>query len=74
MASKSCCICGRNAYGKQWWNRDKGFGLCIDCAEKWIGKTDRQEFERSYGRAGVHWGAEDRPRAGAIAVLRPGSA
>lgn len=59
MKSLTCCICGRNAYGKQWWNRDKGYGLCLDCAAKWIKKSEITEFKRSYGEPGRHWGADN---------------
>jgi len=56
MAIKTCAICGNEAHGKQWWNRDKGYGLCLDCAAKWIMKYDIDEFIRSYGHPGTHWG------------------
>jgi hypothetical protein len=60
MATKTCCVCGRTAHGQQWWNRDKGYGLCLDCAAAWIMKHhDTAEFERSYGKAGVHWGKDN---------------
>lgn len=52
-----CCTCGRHTRGRQWWNRDKGFGLCDDCitinhvADVPLGAT-----ARSFGVRGVHWG------------------
>ena len=57
MAIKTCAICGNEAHGKQWWNRDKGYGLCLDCAAKWVMKhTTIDEFTKSYGHPGTHWG------------------
>jgi hypothetical protein len=56
-----CACCGESAYGKQWWNRDTGWGLCVQCGEEMlsgvIGGTPMpiEELERSYGRRGVHW-------------------
>ena len=53
-----CCCCGGPAPAKkQWWNRDKGYGLCGKCAV-WIKKRpdyDPEEFTQNYGEEGVHW-------------------
>lgn len=58
----SCCCCGSATLGRQWWNQDTGYGLCADCPD-WIqtragGKyaMDPQEFERTYGKRGYHYG------------------
>jgi hypothetical protein len=68
MAMKTCCVCGHAAHGKQWWNRDKGYGLCMDCAARWINRhADKADFERSYGRAGIHWG-QDNPEQARLIV------
>lgn len=57
-----CACCGEAAYGRQWWNRDTGYGLCRKCGE-WL-LTHRpfnrdpmplDEVEQSYGKRGVHW-------------------
>lgn len=59
----TCSCCGEGTRGRQWWNRDTGYGLCVKCAD-WIktrkeGKYyDADEFRRSYGEKGVHWGIE----------------
>ena len=53
-----CCVCDGLALAvKQWWNRDKGFGLCGACARKLKAQRDydAQEFESYYGLEGVHW-------------------
>lgn len=53
-----CCCCGGSAPAKeQWWNRDKGYGLCGGCAVyiKSRKDYDPQDFEQCYGKEGVHW-------------------
>ncbi len=53
-----CSCCGSNALGRQWWNRDTGYGLCAKCVY-WLldRKTDPVEIELNYGRAGHHFAA-----------------
>lgn len=54
VRSLTCCCCGTLTRGRQWWNRDTGYGLCEKCAV-WISSRETPEdFERCYGRAGVH--------------------
>jgi len=54
MATLDCACCGRVTSGRQWWNQDKGFGLCLACA-KWIeSRHGRNYVERNYGKFGVH--------------------
>jgi hypothetical protein len=52
-----CCWCGQTTKGRQWCNREKGYGLCGKCAEKIqiYGLYDAEEFERNYGKKDVHW-------------------
>ena len=52
-----CCCCGASTRGRQWWNRDTGYGLCGKCAEsiKARGRETTEEFERLYGREGGHY-------------------
>lgn len=62
LKTLTCCCCGSGTKGRQWWNRDTGYGLCDDCIEYCsvhtvpVGGT-----ARSYGVRGVHWdcGKED---------------
>jgi len=60
VKSLTCCCCGGLAKGRQWWNRDTGYGLCPGCA-KWI--ADRGEspasMKESYGIAGYHYFTEE---------------
>ena len=45
----TCCCCGNSTLGRQWWNRDTGYGLCARCSITWGDDADT-----SCGRAGVH--------------------
>jgi hypothetical protein len=52
-----CSCCGARTRGRQWHNRDIGYGLCPTCAD-WIqqrGMTVGEEFTRCYGTRGVHF-------------------
>lgn len=51
----ACCCCGNETRGRQWFNRDTGYGLCSDCvsycqADVPVGKT-----HQSYGIRGYHY-------------------
>lgn len=53
-----CCCCGGATKGRQWWNRDDGYGLCDSCieycgADVAMGETDP---EKCYGVRGYHYG------------------
>ena len=58
MLRLTCCVCGDYAPAwKQWWNRDRGYGLCGRCAE-WLKRRPEynpEEFQSYYGDEGVHW-------------------
>lgn len=56
MKSLICCCCGRGTRGKQWWNRDTGFGLCDDCID-YVGASniDPGQKHSYYGIRGIHW-------------------
>ena len=45
-----CCCCGSHTLGRQWWNRDQGFGLCPSC---W--RTHYQHEPNSCGVKGYHF-------------------
>lgn len=51
----TCCCCGEITKGRQWWNRDKGFGLCERCAEMISKKEDEETMKSCYGIKGVHY-------------------
>lgn len=51
-----CCCLGPAPAKKQWFNRDRGYGLCGRCAD-WMRSVGEglEDFRRSYGVEGVHW-------------------
>jgi hypothetical protein len=56
-----CCCCGGYVKGRQWWNRDTGYGICPSCAE-WISKRETPETMRNnYGVEGVHYNLKEKP-------------
>jgi len=60
-----CCCCGQHAPGRQWWNRDTGYGLCDACIS-FCGVADIPAGEEvsAYGIRGVHWDVLKQPTAG----------
>lgn len=60
VRSLSCCCCGGwIERGRQWHNRDTGYGMCVLCIayvrKKGMGQA---EIEDLYGLEDVHWGLE----------------
>lgn len=53
--SLTCCCCGELTIGRQWWNRDNGFGLCNACAERISEIEDEAHMESCYGKKGIHY-------------------
>ena len=54
-----CCSCGASCRGRQWHNRDTGYGLCRDCS-KWIStRQSPAEMHSNYGEPGVHYNVEE---------------
>lgn len=58
-----CAVCGACTRGRQWHNRDTGFGLCPSCAD-WLTRAPEigrgrgqgpDEMRRNYGERGVHY-------------------
>ena len=50
-----CCCCGQETIGRQWWNRDTGYGICNKCADI-ISKTENDEYMQDcYGTKGMHY-------------------
>ena len=55
-----CCCCGKYCMGRQWWNRDTGYGLCWTCAiDLPLGKiglpVSPEDMRENYGEKGVHY-------------------
>jgi hypothetical protein len=58
-----CCCCGSGCMGRQWWNRDTGYAICVACADQWAAnpKVGPKELARSCGVRGVHYAINDLP-------------
>ncbi len=58
----TCCCCGAATRGRQWWNRDTGYGLCSKCAA-WIvthrpfghEPINAEQMHQNYGVPGLHY-------------------
>lgn len=52
-----CCHCNKNCLGRQWWNREHGFGVCGDCVHlhRSEGRTSSEEQRSMWGDEGVHY-------------------
>ena len=50
-----CSCCAGEARGRQWSNRDIGYGLCDRCAEHIVAKEDAVEMLSRYGIEGIHY-------------------
>lgn len=56
----TCCCCGESTMGRQWWNRDTGYGLCVKCIPL-VSRPINLEgttMERLYGVRGFHYDVE----------------
>lgn len=50
-----CCCCGGQAIGRQWWNRDKGYGVCVKCSKSIAKKETPEYMKECYGERGYHY-------------------
>lgn len=50
----TCCCCGEGTTGRQWYNRDTGYGLCNKCAA-WIRSRGKEDMKDNYGISGIHY-------------------
>ena len=55
IRSLECCCCGNRTRGRQWFNRDTGYGLCVACVEYCKRGISDDEFRSYYGERGVHF-------------------
>ena len=51
----TCCCCGDYTQGRQWWNRDTGYGLCTGCIDFCSNGTDEKGMTDLYGIRGTHY-------------------
>jgi hypothetical protein len=55
----TCSCCGGPARGRQWYNRDTGYGLCDKCAQ-WIKPRETTEYmEECYGIEGYNYSIKE---------------
>jgi len=60
----TCCCCGNETRGRQWWNRDTGYGLCVECIDaNGVSNVPMGRVADSFGVRGVHWGLTVEPIA-----------
>ncbi len=73
-----CTVCGQEAPSKkQWWNQDKGYGICLRCWRDAVRREGEARARWSYGVPGVHhepgiqqsYGLEDL-RPGALVLIQ----
>jgi len=50
----TCAVCGGNAPGRQWWNRDTGYGVCPTCFKEEVQRDGLYEAVLRYGHPGEH--------------------
>lgn len=61
LVSLTCCCCGGGLWGRQWWNRDTGYGLCNGCiADCNVASVPVGGRSDCYGVRGVHWDAVEK--------------
>jgi hypothetical protein len=59
-----CNCCGGPARGRQWWNRDDGYGMCVGCIAYVRSRgMDEETIRDYYGIEGIHWGVEEKRNA-----------
>lgn len=52
----TCCCCDSDTKGRQWWNRDEGYGLCNDCiVANGVKDVLMGSVAQSFGVRGIHW-------------------
>lgn len=62
----TCCCCGQFCRGRQWYNRDTGYGLCPNCA-KWLREVrheTEEDMKHCYGIEGIHYNVVEFSPAG----------
>ena len=55
LTTMCCCCCSGVTAGRQWWNRDDGYGFCERCAMEIIPNVQDAELTRDYGVRGYHF-------------------
>lgn len=61
IVSMSCPCCGAYTRGRQWHNRDTGYGLCVACIPFCMEQAERhgESMGDLYGIRGVHYDVQE---------------
>jgi hypothetical protein len=59
ILSLACCVCLSVARGRQWWNRDTGYGICNSCADDMAKIYSPETMRDYYGIEGVHYKVQE---------------
>ena len=51
----TCSCCGDSTKGRQWFNRDRGYGICNPCAASETKNLTPVTMKACYGVAGEHY-------------------
>lgn len=51
----NCTCCGESCRGRQWFNRDTGYGLCDCCVDRCGASREPGVEHESYGVTGIHF-------------------
>lgn len=57
----TCACCGASVWGRQWRERDYGYGVCRRCFARMVTRGGVSEAEELYGKAGVHHSLPEHP-------------
>lgn len=55
VVSLECNCCGAGTKGRQWPNRDTGYGLCARCGDEQEKKYGAEQVENWSGKRGINW-------------------
>lgn len=55
----TCACCGAETKGRQWWNRDTGYGVCPACYATEAARCGTDYAVQCYGQPGVHHSLPD---------------
>jgi hypothetical protein len=51
----TCSCCGNSTRGRQWHDRDTGYGLCVACIDYCSRGESPESMRACYGDRGVHY-------------------
>ena len=51
----TCDCCKVNTHGRQWWNRNKGIGICSSCAKELAQVEPYDYMHGCYGIPNIHY-------------------